>query len=163
MTDDDRTDCPECGRRVTGLACACGWRAPVDAEATSCAGCKREAAAAERTPPGHFYCVNRCARCGAHSQSVTAFHPDDDEAHPSDRGMRLCPSCWIPALRRRTEGTASHCPEPECALTLAEHIAVCRTLASSDAWTVRFSSRRPTLLARVDANGGVSGGSDTHP
>lgn len=43
---------------------------------------------------------NTCARCGDTSPSTTAFH---DDGHPEDKGMRLCPSCWIPALKRRME------------------------------------------------------------
>jgi hypothetical protein len=42
--------------------------------------------------------ANTCARCGDTSPSTTAFHED---GAPEDKGVRLCPSCWILALKRR--------------------------------------------------------------
>ncbi len=47
-----------------------------------------------------------CARCGEESNGVSPFHPGDLEAWEDDRGVRLCASCWIPALRRRA--TCAH-------------------------------------------------------
>lgn len=45
--------------------------------------------------------LDTCERCGTVSKSVSAFHPDDHETWPEDRGTRLCGGCWIPALKRR--------------------------------------------------------------
>lgn len=73
-------DCPECGARLSGRKCRCGWTAEPD----------------ESSTPGR----QTCARCGDKSPSTTEFHAD---GAPEDRGQRLCPSCWIPALKRRAE------------------------------------------------------------
>lgn len=94
MTDTGN-DCPECGRRLHGAKCPCGWSASTDAE-TSCKACKKERE--DRT--GTFFCIERCLRCGVHDRGVKAFFADDPDAKPEDRGKRLCASCWIPALKR---------------------------------------------------------------
>lgn len=85
-----------------------------------------------------------CARCGDRSNSTTEFHQDDPEVPPSDRGVRLCPWCWVTALRRRAEGTSrdAPCPEFGCGKTAGEHIVKAKALASSSEWTERFKSRR---------------------
>lgn len=44
--------------------------------------------------------ATRCARCHDTSPNTAAFY---DDGHPEDRGMRLCPGCWVPALKRRSE------------------------------------------------------------
>lgn len=136
-------ECPNCGRQNTTRvkACAhCGDERVVagDSESTSCRGCKRAA-----TRPD-LYCPNRCSRCGDHSPSTTEFHPGDPEADPTDRGVRLCPSCWIPALRRRAEGRGpgTRCSEPGCGVPVEEHIAAARAVASSEAWRSRFATAR---------------------
>jgi hypothetical protein len=41
---------------------------------------------------------NVCARCSSSSPSTTEFHED---GAPEDAGVRLCPSCWVLALKRR--------------------------------------------------------------
>jgi hypothetical protein len=61
-----------------------------------------------------------CDRCSDTSPSVSAFHPDDPEADPQDRGIRLCPSCWIPALRRR----AARCIHGELCVRCQAEIAL---------------------------------------
>lgn len=137
--------CPDCRQATDGQSCPCGWRMPISADETSCAGCKREAKDARH------YCVNRCARCSAHSPSVTAFLPDDEEAHPNDRGVRLCPSCWIPALKRRagdTTGSQATCTAEACWSTVGEHIAECRRIAASTTWQARFADQRGQAPSR---------------
>lgn len=42
--------------------------------------------------------TRKCARCGDESPNTQCFHED---GAPEDRGVRLCPGCWIPALQRR--------------------------------------------------------------
>lgn len=68
---------------------------------------------------------DQCSRCDTTSKSTAPFHSDDPEALPEDRGQRLCPSCWIAALKRRAAGQTreSRCTEPGCDKTAAEHIA----------------------------------------
>lgn len=46
--------------------------------------------------------AQHCERCGEHSMNTAPFHPNDGAAI-EDAGVRLCPSCWIPALKRRYE------------------------------------------------------------
>ena len=138
-------DCPECGLRLQGDTCPCGWHATAPEE--SCDGCKKETAdkkKAERYRTG-FFCIKRCARCGDHSREASAFHPNDPEADPQDRGVRLCPACWIPALARRAEGSTrdTRCPEPDCSKTVAEHIAEAKAITSSQAWEERFGGEAP--------------------
>lgn len=79
-------ECPDCGVRIVKGQCPdCGWRPA--------------APASDKVPAWR-----KCERCGDTSPNVAPFHPDVyDGAHPDDRGARLCPSCWIPALRRRAE------------------------------------------------------------
>lgn len=74
-------DCPECGKRLEGDRCRCGWQANAPAE--------------DKTPAWQ-----KCHRCGDASKNTTHFH---DDGAPEDRGLRLCPGCWIPALRRRAD------------------------------------------------------------
>lgn len=78
------SECPMCDAKLTGRKCReCGW-----------------AMADPTVMPTH----NTCEGCGDASSKVSPFHPDaDDGAAPPDRGKRLCPSCWVPALRRRYE------------------------------------------------------------
>jgi len=75
-------DCPECGARLQGDKCRCGWRSIAPA-------------IDDKTPEWQ-----RCQRCGDVSKNTTHFH---DDGAPEDRGVRLCAACWIPALRRRAE------------------------------------------------------------
>lgn len=90
-------DCPDCGYRLTSDRCRCGWRAQ-QPERGDCDEC---AAIRKRTDRSHdFVLAAHCERCGTHSTSTTAFHPD---GAPEDRGARLCPSCWVSALRRRAQ------------------------------------------------------------
>lgn len=76
----------------------------------------------EKTNP-----TNRCDRCNDTSHSVNTF-PED--GHPDDRSRRLCPSCWIPALKRRVEYDQAvnkgRCPE--CGKSGQEHVAEVKTL-----------------------------------
>ena len=82
--------------------------------------------------------LDRCARCGDTSKSTMAFHQDTPVV--ADRGVRLCPSCWVPALRRRAEESPDRCPD--CGKTVAEHIAEAREMSGSEGWAARFATRR---------------------
>lgn len=74
-------ECPECNVRLVRDKCPeCGWQSKVVA-----------------APADDW---QRCQRCSDTSKNTTYFH---DDGAPEDRGVRLCPSCWIPALRRRAE------------------------------------------------------------
>jgi len=93
-------ECPECARYIRGQTCTCGWTAKV--------------------PEPLLQNMKLCDRCSDTSPSVSAFHPDDPEADPQDRGVRLCPSCWIPALRRR----AARCIHGELCVRCQAEIAL---------------------------------------
>lgn len=111
--------CPNCDATLpaTGGCGHCDWMPTPEphAKSTFCAACQGNdsgcptccstcvsiRAATKRKP--EFLVTAHCRRCGSHSPSVTEFHPGEESAHPDDRGKRLCPSCWIPALKRRAE------------------------------------------------------------
>jgi hypothetical protein len=65
------------------------------------------------TATGARFSLNVCARCGSSSRNTAAFYPDDTSAHPQDRGVRLCPGCWIPALARRAAGSSQESRGPD--------------------------------------------------
>lgn len=102
------TMCPECSRVLRGTVCACGWAAqpstPVlgtSSDPAKCATCaaildKRK----EYRPGDTSWPTNHCFVCGTHDASVNGF-PEDTPCL-TDRGVRMCSSCWIPALRRRS-------------------------------------------------------------
>lgn len=103
-------DCPECGSMIRAGKCkTCGWKA--------------EAPAVKKP----VSVVNLCMRCEAESKSVSQFMSDDPEAHPGDRGLRLCPSCWIPALKRRAAGQGPDTKGPD-GRTVTELIAEMRRI-----------------------------------
>lgn len=75
-------ECPECSVRLRANKCPeCGWTA--------------------QKPDEPKFSRRQCERCMSDSASTTEFHPEDKTADPEDRGKRLCPACWIPALLRR--------------------------------------------------------------
>lgn len=118
-------DCPNCGAKLGESGCLqCYWQPSTIGDSTTCAVCKRE-------KDGKAWCVNRCRRCGNHSPSTKSFHED---GHPDDRGVRLCPSCWIPALKRRMEYdilvNGGRCTLPGCTKTAQEHIEEFRVLVA---------------------------------
>lgn len=89
-------DCPDCGARLSSDRCRCGWQA---ARAPGrCEACNAIRKANDR--PADFAIAAHCQRCDNHSPATTYFHDDGTE---KDRGIRLCPACWIPALKRRAE------------------------------------------------------------
>jgi ribosomal protein L40E len=68
-------------------------------KARVCENCGAERARRNETEaPAGGTGPNVCARCSSSSPSTTEFHQDGT---PEDRGVRLCPACWIPALKRR--------------------------------------------------------------
>lgn len=94
-------DCPECSSRLTGDRCPnCGWRGAATALPwrDQCRTCAEVRAREER--PQDWRSAEHCERCGTHSKSTTEFV---DTRVTEDRGLRLCPGCWIPALKRRME------------------------------------------------------------
>ncbi|HYE89794.1 MAG TPA: hypothetical protein VEA38_02185 [Terriglobales bacterium] len=124
-------ECPECGMRLTGRKCRCGWTAEPD----------------ESVMPTR----QSCARCGSKSPSTTEFYPDpDDGAATQDRGVRLCPACWIPALRRRAELDPAS----------PEQRAVC--MAKIRGYAARIAERvvTPRRVEAVQLTGAEGGG---HP
>lgn len=118
MSHQPGEDCPRCGAPLGVSGClTCHWQpASADIPSSSCKGCVRE-----KQESGAF-CVTRCHRCGDHSPSTGPFHPDDLEADPQDRGVRLCPSCWIPALKRR----AARCVHGQLCVRCSAQIALDR-------------------------------------
>jgi ribosome-binding protein aMBF1 (putative translation factor) len=77
----------------------CGCGAVNGARAGKCEVCgdgRRGATAEPEAPKGAS--LNVCARCSSSSPSTTEFHED---GAPEDRGMKLCPACWVQALKRR--------------------------------------------------------------
>ena len=107
-----------------------------------CVHCQEPRAAARASPN-----LNECARCSDTSKSTMAFHQDTPVV--ADRGVRLCPSCWVPALRRRAEESPDRCPD--CGKTVAEHIAEAREMSGSEGWAARFASRRDGSYAEDQA------------
>ena len=97
--------CPRCGRPTEGV-CACGWATqPAPSLGTStgpmkCATCAKilEARKDYRSWDTSWP-MNHCYRCGTHDAGVKAF-PDDTPC-AEDRGVRMCSSCHVSALRRR--------------------------------------------------------------
>jgi len=104
-------ECPDCGKYVQGRKCSCGWAGRsispflgVSGDPDKCATCagihekRKEYRAHDTSVPTHH-----CYACGTHDSSVTTF-PEDSPC-TSDRGMRLCSSCYMPALVRRSTCT----------------------------------------------------------
>ena len=105
-------ECPDCGKDVRGSRCSCGW-APkgitpylgVSPDPEKCATCaaiydkRKEYRPHDTSVPAHH-----CYGCGTHESGVAVF-PDDTPC-VSDRGMRLCTGCRMPALIRRS--TCAH-------------------------------------------------------
>lgn len=122
-------DCPECSKRLRADgACSCGWKPYTNDDVSGRKGCDH---------------------CGITNTSLNVFH--DDTLVVADRRARLCASCWIPALRRRADADRSantgkdgvyRCSEPGCTLSVAEHIAAAKSIASSSAWELKFGTSR---------------------
>lgn len=105
MIDRRTWDCP-CGATNASeqTTCEfCGGARPARAESMAreggCSRCDEVRRELRREAP--YTSPQHCARCGEHSPSTMPFHPGEESADPQDRGVTLCPSCWIPALTRR--------------------------------------------------------------
>lgn len=116
----------------TTSKCACLGRDP------GCASCCSTCVAIRRTlsKPVEYLVAAHCSRCGTHSAGTNVFH---DDGAAADRGRRLCPSCWIPALKRRME-----LDPPD---DVAECLAKIRALTSRYPST-RTSSEQPRAIER---------------
>jgi ribosomal protein L40E len=79
---------------------ACGTcEAANSPKARICENCGAERGRRDETEaPAGGKGLNVCARCSSSSPSTTEFHQD---GAPGDAGVRLCPSCWVLALKRR--------------------------------------------------------------
>lgn len=64
----------------------------------------------------------QCSRCPDTSRDTGPFYQDTRVVE--DRGARLCPSCWILALKRRADTSLeARCTEPGCGKTVRQHMA----------------------------------------
>jgi hypothetical protein len=125
MSDDAGNDCPTCGKRLSifGDCTGCGWKPhdqlPEDpTKPKGCIECARIRRLNNRDDD--FVIAAHCDRCSTHSNSTSPFYDDGDA---SDRGMRLCPSCWIPALERRMHlDQREHGHRCACGSTVRDHI-----------------------------------------
>lgn len=117
-------DCPECGKRLTGTACSCGWRATAATKATrECTRCEKQRPLEVAGMPGTYPCehcgsvsANFCHACGARSGST---------ARASD-GRALCPNCRLAAIKAVASVATDLCVD--CGVPVAVHIAECREL-----------------------------------
>ena len=75
----------------------CGCGAQNSETADLCEMCGSQATKVDATKAG--WNGYRCAACGDPSRDTSPFHTDTPCVE--DRGKRLCPACWIPALKRR--------------------------------------------------------------
>ena len=94
--------CEQCG------STAASPNMPLPGTSPDPAGCGTCAAILEKRKayrPGDMtWPAHHCFRCGTHDASVQSFHVDTPDT--KDRQTRLCSSCWVPALRRRS--TCAH-------------------------------------------------------
>lgn len=65
--------------------------------------------------------VKACSTCGEQFEFWTSLTLSDD-------GRRRCATCHITYLKRFTSKPTDRCTEPDCTLTVAEHIAEFRRL-----------------------------------
>jgi hypothetical protein len=112
-------ECPECGKRLAGTSCACGWRPSAAAKATrECTLCSKARGVEVLGMAGTYPCehcgavsANFCHQCGARSGSTTRY----------DDGRRLCPTCRLAAVKAIASVVTDLCTE--CGVPVGVHIA----------------------------------------